>query len=105
MKRVSDEDRTSLESDLVEEMMSKISKEGKATYGFEKVKKSAEAGAIEKLLVSDELLREEREKIEPLIERARNTGSDVLIISSEHESGSQLARMGGLGAILRYRID
>lgn len=105
VKRVSEEDRSTLETEMVEEMMNRISTEGKAAYGKEKIKEAAETGAIEKLLVSDRSLREDREELMPIIEQARNTGGEVLIVSSEHESGEKLARIGGLGALLRYRIS
>ncbi|KXA92727.1 hypothetical protein AKJ64_02410, partial [candidate division MSBL1 archaeon SCGC-AAA259E17] len=104
VKRVLDEDRMSMETELIEEMIEEVSKNGKATYGREEVQKAAEAGAIDKLLVSDEVLKKKRGEIEPIIERARETGSDVFMISSEHEAGNQLARMGGLGALLRYSL-
>ncbi|KXA96000.1 hypothetical protein AKJ38_04115 [candidate division MSBL1 archaeon SCGC-AAA259I14] len=105
VKRVSEEDRASLETDLIEEMLEKVSKNGKATYGKKEVEKAAKMGAIEKLLVSVEQLRKDRKNIIPIIERTRNTGGEVYIVSSEHEAGTQLARIGGLGAILRYRIS
>ncbi len=105
VKRVSEEDRTSLETELIEKMMEEISKNGKATYGLENVKKAVKAGSVEKILVSDKLLQREREKVEPIIREVRNKGGKVLIISSEHEAGNQLARMGGLGALLRYKIS
>ena len=104
VKRVSREDRTSKETSLVEELMENVSKDGKATYGVDKVKEAAEAGAIEKLLVSDVVLREERESVRPFMEQVRNKGGEVEVISSEHDAGRQFSRMGGVGALLRYKI-
>lgn len=104
VKRVSEEDRASLETSLVEEMLKRVSENGKATYGEDEAKKAAEMGAIEKLLVSDEKLRKEREKVAPIIKETRNKGGEAFIVSSEHEAGEKLSRLGGLGALLRYRI-
>ncbi len=104
VERVSREDRTSKETSLVDELMEGVSKEGKATYGIEKVEEAAEAGAVEKLLVSDVVLREERESVRPLMEKVRNKGGDVEVISSEHDAGKQFSRMGGIGALLRYKL-
>lgn len=103
VKRVSEEDRASYETELIEKMLEEVSKNGKATYGVKKVENAVEIGAVEKLLVSDKKLRKDRGKLEPLIERTRNTGGDIVIVSSDHESGEQLARMGGVGALLRYK--
>lgn len=105
VKRVSEEDRTSFETELIEEMMERVSKGKKAVYGKKEVEEAADIGAIEKLLISDKSLRKEREELMPIIERTRNTGGDVIIVSSEHEAGNQLARMSGIGALLRYKIS
>lgn len=105
VKRVSEEDRASLETELIEEMMKKVSKNGKATYGMENVKKAAKAGAIDKLLISDKQLRKNRKNIEPIIEQSRKTGANIYIVSSEHEAGNQLARIGGAAALLRYKLS
>ncbi len=103
VKRVSSEDRTSRETEWVEEFLERISSDGKATYGEEEIREVANLGAVEKLLVSDEKLRKNREEISHIIEKVRNTGGEVEVISSEHEAGTQLARMEGLGALLRYK--
>lgn len=105
VRRVSEEDRISMETEFVERLMEGVSKDGDATYGWEEVEAAAEMGAIDKLLVSDRVLRGSRERVRPIMERARNTGADVLVVSSDHDAGKQLARMGGLGALLRYRIS
>ncbi len=103
VKRVSSEDRTSKETELVEDLLERISKDGKGTYGKDEIEEAVEVGAVEKLLISDEKLRKDRENISSLIEKTRNTGGEIEIISSEHEAGVQLSRMGGLGALLRYK--
>lgn len=104
VKRVSEEDRTSMETELIEKVIEEVAKDGKATYGRKEVEKAAVAGAIEKLLVADETLRKKREIVEPIIERTRNKGGEVIVVSTEHEAGRQLARIGGLGALLRYKF-
>ncbi len=103
VKRVSSEDRASRETELVEDLLERISKDGKGTYGKDEIEEAVEVGAVEKLLISDEKLRKDRENISSLIEKTRNTGGEIEIISSEHEAGVQLSRMGGLGALLRYK--
>lgn len=104
VKRVSKKDRTSKETELIEKLMEEISTDGKGTYGIENVKKATESGAVDKLLVSDKVLREEREDVRPLMEEVRNKGGKVIVISSEHDSGKQFLRIGGLGALLRYKL-
>lgn len=116
--------------------------DGKAEYGIEYVKKALEAGAVEKLLISEDsdlsktiyecdngheeirwIQGDEEEKniecpqcgnqmtkeeeidvVEALGKKAEQMNSDVEIISANHEEGKRLLNMGGVAAILRYRI-
>ncbi|HDD63686.1 MAG: peptide chain release factor 1 [Thermofilum sp. ex4484_79] len=49
---------------------------------------------------------EKKELIEELIELAKNVGTDVELISTETEEGEELRRsFGGLGAILRFKVE
>lgn len=105
VKRVSEEDRISKETELVEELLKRISSDSKATYGLDKVEQAVDMGAIETLLVSGERLREDRKEVAPLIEKARQKGAEVEIISSEHDAGVQLSKLGGLAALLRYKVS
>ncbi len=73
----------------------------KVIYGKEEIEKYLEAGAIEKLLISEAI---DEEEIERLIEKAENYGTKVKIISTETREGKQLKELGGYGAIIRYRL-
>lgn len=71
----------------------------KVAYGESEVKKALDAGAVEKLLISDAF--EGAGEFESLAEA---TGAEVHFISTETREGVQLKDMGGLGAILRYSM-
>ncbi|KXB09626.1 hypothetical protein AKJ35_00525 [candidate division MSBL1 archaeon SCGC-AAA833F18] len=105
VKRVSEKDRISLETELVEKMMNEIAKNGLATYGTEEVKNAAKLGAVEKLLIADKALRKNREKMEPILNQARKTGEQITILSTEHEAGAKLMSLGGIGALLRFKTS
>ena len=60
-------------------------------------------GAIKILLVSEDRLRED--EVEKLAEEVEKKGGKVEIISTTHELGEEFYRLGGLGAILRFRVD
>ena len=47
----------------------------------------------------------EKELIEILSEQAKNLGSEVEIISVDSREGVQFKELGGIGAILRFKID
>ncbi|MCS7139315.1 MAG: mRNA surveillance protein pelota [Candidatus Nezhaarchaeota archaeon] len=97
------------EAELMDEFLTHLSKsDGKAVYGVNDVKRAAECGAIEKLLVHDELIRSPdlnlRREIERLIDLAERTGAQVKIFSSLEEPSQQLKSIGGLAAILRFSL-
>ena len=61
-----------------------------------------ERSAVERLLVSDSLIR--KGEAEEYLEECRNQGGECLIISSVHEGGKKLDGLGGIGAFLRYKL-
>ena len=76
---------------------------GKAAYGLEKTKIALERGAAELLLISKKLPKEQTMEFEKL---AENTGTEVVIVSTENQDGEQFFNMTkGVGAILRFQID
>ena len=59
-------------------------------------------GAVEKLLVLDNLLIDDREKIEKLLEKAEKMGTKVMIVSHENEASKKLKAFTGIAALLRF---
>ena len=69
-------------------------------YGEREVRRKLEQGAVDTLLVSEEL---DKALVHELVEMAEVIGSEVELISTEFEEGAQLKRaFGGVAAILRY---
>ena len=103
--------RIGREATLVEELMERIGTEGAATYGIDHVAQAAEYGAVEQLLILDERLRTERAggewetDVNDVIERVEQQGGDVVVVSNQFDPGRQLANLGGIAALLRYRIE
>ncbi len=102
--------RTREEELLVEELLEEINKEGLVAYGFKEVSIAVEAGAVKKILVNDSLIRELRqkedyEKLDKLMKQVDQLKGEVYIISEEHEGGKKLKGLGGIGAILRYKLE
>ncbi len=87
----------------VDEMLTEIACDGKVTYGHEHVRRALEFAAVERLLVTDRLMREGAG--EGLVRMARETGAGVSHISTAHEAGERLEALGGVAAILRFRVD
>jgi len=98
------------EAELMDELLLHVSKgDGRAAYGLEEVRRAVECGAVDKLLILDELIRSPdldlRGKVEEIIEMAEKKGAKVKIFTSLEEPGQQLKSMGGLAAILRYSLE
>jgi protein pelota len=91
------------ESQIVQEFFIHLNKDdGLSVYGLDQIKDADSAGAVKILLISDENIR--KEEIDQLAKQVEKKKGQVEIISKTHELGEQFHRMGGLGAILRFRI-
>ncbi len=97
------------EEKLLEELLQVLTKcEGRVAFGLEEVEKASELGAVEKLMVLDELLRspdlELRRRMEKLLQEVERKRGFVKIFSSVHDAGKQLKNLGGIAAILRFSV-
>ena len=106
VERIYHENRVAKEIQLVEKVLENIAKNnGLVAYGLKEVEEAVNYGAVETLLVLDELLKgEHREKVEELMDAVRYSRGEVVIVSSEHEGGEKLKALGGLAALLRFRV-
>jgi len=91
------------ESQIIQEFFLHLQKDdGLSVYGFDQIKEADNAGAVKILLVSEERIRED--EIEELAREIEKKNGQIEIVSRTHDLGEQFSRMGGLGAILRFRI-
>jgi len=109
-KEVLKKDRISKELKLVEKLLTEISKQELGCYGLEEVEKAAVAGAVKVLLISDKFIERKREegkydRLDKIMKAADKTRGEVHIINSEFEGGKKLDGLGGIGAILRYKLN
>ncbi|WP_276271871.1 mRNA surveillance protein pelota [Haloarcula litorea] len=109
---VQEQTRIAEEAEYIDELMARIGEGAEVAYGPEEVAKAADYGAIETLLVLDERLRKERAgegdwavDVDDVIETTEQKGGDVTVFSAEFAPGQQLANLGGIAALLRYRLD
>jgi protein pelota len=97
------------ETKLIEDILAHLGKDdGLVAYGDAEVEKAIQFGAVEELLITDKKLREStddhRRRIDRLIRDTEKTRGKFHIVSTEHPSGDQLQNLGGIAAILRFRI-
>ncbi|MFC1801685.1 mRNA surveillance protein pelota [Nanoarchaeota archaeon] len=110
VKEILKQTRFAEETTLIENLLEQIAANGLATYGIRETKKALEAGAIEQLLVSDSLIQDFRKKdkfkeLDEIMKKTDQMKGQVHIISSEHEAGKKLKGLGGLAAILRFKLE
>jgi protein pelota len=125
VEEVQQETRIAREAEYVDELTERIAGDGTATYGPEAVARAAEYGAVERLLVLDEFLRDVRIRaagpaaagdggdpgadpdvdVDEVIRTVERQGGDVTVFSGEFAPGQQLRNLGGVAALLRYRLD
>jgi protein pelota len=104
VKRLTQDSRVALETELVDNLLEGIAKDGPVTYGLTQTKTAVDVGAVETLLVIDKLVRIKNEDVEHLMTTTEESGGKVVVISTVHDSGKQLDALGGIAAILRYKI-
>jgi protein pelota len=102
IKTIIKENRVVHETTLIEKLFEEIKKDGLATYGESEVKIALQNGAVERLLISDVLIRSK--KGEELLNIAKQNNSEFTIINTMHESGKKFEGLGGVAALLRFKI-
>lgn len=83
--------------------------EYRAVYGVKHVSRALQAGAVEVLLVCDDLFRtadtrKQRNQYVQMVEDAKALAAQVFVFSKMHVSGEQLSGLTGVAAILRYAM-
>ena len=104
------QDRIAHEFKYVEKLFMEISKNDLASYGLKETKDAAMAGAVKTLLITDSFIQKKRienkyEPIENIMKIVDTTKGDILIVSSDNEAGKKLDGLGGIAAILRYKLN
>jgi putative translation factor pelota len=87
---------------LMDEVLLRIAQEGAVAYGRKQVADAIDYGAVEEVLIADTLLHDAATA--PLLERAERMQSRVVVLSTEFEPGERLVALGGIAALLRYKM-
>ncbi len=103
IEQMAAEGRIAQEMRLMNKVLEEIGKSSNmVAYGKSDVENASNAGAVENLLVLDNMVR--KEEIEKIMNLVENTGGKVMVVSSEHEGGKQLGALGGIAGLLRYSV-
>ncbi len=103
LEKVIKESEIVKESQTIQEFFTHLNKDdGISVYGLEQIKEADNVGAVKVLIISEENIR--KEEVSQLARQVEKKKGVVEIVSRTHDLGEQFHRMGGLGAILRFRI-
>ena len=109
MQNLLKDSRIMEESNLVEEFLARLGQEtGTVAYGMNEIRNAANIGAIEDLLITDELMRtinaEKNAEMLELLRSVEKNGGIVRIISTLHEAGRRVKGFAGMVALLRFKL-
>ena len=94
--------RVVFETQIIEKLFEEIKKDGLVTYGEKKVHESLTKGAVERLLITDTMVRS---KIgEEILNISKKNNSEFTIINTMNEAGKKLEAIGGFAAFLRFKL-
>jgi protein pelota len=109
LKDVLKSSRARQEKMLVDELLAEINKDNLAVYGMNETLSAVDAGAVTKLLVTDSFIKQKRKVgeytfVDEKMKTVDASQGEIHIVSSEQESGKKLDGLGGIAALLRYKI-
>lgn len=105
-KRFAEDLAAARDATLIEELLARIGKDnGLATYGEADVRKAASYGAIETLLASTTYFMAHRDALDELAGLVRNQQGGIHLVNAHDEPGEQLDGLGGIAALLRFRVE
>jgi len=91
-----------METKVVEDVLTEIAKDGPVAYGPAEVERAVLMGAVETLLILDSIVRQNRSG--PLMSRVEESRGKVIVVSERFEAGQKLGSIGGIAALLRFRL-
>jgi protein pelota len=86
----------------LDEVLLRISQNGPVAYGMREVADAISFGATEQVLITDTMLHDTT--VLNLIEKAEKMRSRIIVLSGIFEPGERLDALGGIAALLRYKV-
>ncbi|MEM4282231.1 MAG: mRNA surveillance protein pelota [Candidatus Woesearchaeota archaeon] len=97
---------------IVERFIGELSKGGKVCYGLDETSAAIEAGAVDTLLITTAKIADAKaqgseafEQLDKLMKQVEAAKGSVVVISSEHSGGQRIDGLGGIAALLRYKLQ
>lgn len=77
---------------------------GMSAIGLKEVKEAVQAGAAEEVVVQEKMVSEKRQEAGEILDAAEQLGTKVTFVASKSDAGKKLGGLGGIAAVLRYRM-
>ncbi|QQG48079.1 MAG: pelota family protein [archaeon] len=93
--------------EIVSEVVKRISSlDPKVAFSVARVSQAAEAGAVEALVVSDDVFASgaDEDQVVGILNEVEGAGGEVYLADSSMEFGKQVSSFGGIVALLRYAV-
>jgi len=102
--------RARQEQIMVDELLSAINQGDLGVYGLTEVKHAVATGAVSTLLMTQKFIIKQKEsgsfiEIEKMLQHIDSLQGAIHFISSDHEGGKKVDGLGGIAAILRFKIS
>lgn len=104
LEKIESKLQLSKEGKLIEEFLENLPKK-KSDYGVNKVAELINLGAVDKIIISEKFLLENRDETEKVLNLGEKYGCFSSIISSKNPQEKIIYGMGGIVCILRYKIE
>lgn len=105
LEKIAREMQLAKDMKLVDVLLAELGRDsGLAEYGLNEVKKAVEYGAVQELLLCDSFLLEKRNESEEFLKKTEQMKGNVHLIDSQNDAGKKLLSLGGIAALLRFRI-
>lgn len=102
LERITEDVQLGREVRSVEELLMRIAKDMPVAYGKRDVETAVDFGAAEEVMVCDSLLHDEG--VVRVLEKAEQQRARVTVLSERFDPGKQLRGLGGVAALLRFRV-
>ena len=91
----------------MEKFIEIVSRDRPVAYGLNFVEEAAQRGAVETLLIDKDVLNDPttRERVVNIVEKVISTRGAVKVFTSNQEARFWLKDIGGIAAILRFKVE
>ena len=104
LERIEKELQLTKETKVIEDFLAALPKK-LGDYGTQRVEELINIGAVERIIVSETYLMQNREKTEHILDLGEKVGCEVEIISSKNPQEKSIYNFGGIVAKLRYKVE